>query len=82
MIQISFCIPTLNRARELYSSLTSIISQADESIEIVIVDGGSTDETLAVIETIKANFPRAFFSIDFPASRSGALVYAHFGRSV
>jgi abequosyltransferase len=58
MIQISFCIPTLNRARELYSSLTSIISQADESIEIVIVDGGSTDETLAVVEAFRASFPQ------------------------
>jgi glycosyltransferase involved in cell wall biosynthesis len=56
MIQISFCIPTLNRARELQASLRSIIRQADQSVEIVIVDGGSTDETLAVIETCKASF--------------------------
>jgi abequosyltransferase len=58
MIEISFCIPTLNRPKELQSSLKSIISQADESIEIVIVDGGSTDATLSVIEACKASFPQ------------------------
>src|SRR5712672_348038 len=58
MIEISFCIPTLNRANLLQASLRSIISQADQRVEIVIVDGGSTDETLAVIETFKASFPQ------------------------
>ncbi len=56
MIEISFCIPTLNRAKELQASLKSIISQANEAVEIVIVDGGSTDETLAVVESFKASF--------------------------
>jgi abequosyltransferase len=58
MFKISFCIPTLNRATELRACLESIVSQADESVEIVIVDGGSTDDTLKVIETFKANFPQ------------------------
>ena len=69
MIQISFCIPTLNRAKELHASLSSIISQADESVEIVIVDGGSTDETLAVIEAFRAGFPQ--ISVYRSESRSG-----------
>jgi abequosyltransferase len=60
MIEISFCIPTLNRAKELQASLSSIIRQADQRVEIVIVDGGSTDETLAVIETLKASFPQIY----------------------
>jgi abequosyltransferase len=58
MIEISFCIPTLNRASVLQASLSSITSQADERIEIIIVDGGSTDDTIAVIETFKASFPQ------------------------
>jgi len=69
MIQISFCIPTLNRAKELETSLRSIISQADQRVEIVIVDGGSTDETLAVIETLKASFPQIY--VYGSKSRSG-----------
>ena len=58
MTRISFCIPTLNRAEVLRSSLESITSQAGETVEIVIVDGGSTDNTLTVIEESKAKFPR------------------------
>src|SRR5260370_14490600 len=69
MIEISFCIPTLNRAKELEASLRSIISQADQRVEIIIVDGGSTDETLAVIETLKASFPQIY--VYGSKSRSG-----------
>jgi len=69
MIEISFCIPTLNRAKELEASLRSIISQADQRVEIVIVDGGSTDETLAVIDTLKASFPQIY--VYGSESRSG-----------
>lgn len=60
MIQISFCIPTLNRAKVLEASLRSITRQADQRVEIVIVDGGSTDETLVVIEKLKASFPQIY----------------------
>jgi len=60
MIEISFCIPTLNRAEVLQASLRSIITQADELVEIIVVDGGSTDETVSVIETLKASFPQIY----------------------
>jgi abequosyltransferase len=69
MIELSFCIPTLNRAKLLQASLRSIVSQADHRVEIVIVDGGSTDETLAVIETFKASFPQ--ICVHESESRSG-----------
>lgn len=69
MIQISFCIPTLNRAKVLEASLRSIIRQADQRVEIVIVDGGSTDETLAVIEKLRASFPQIY--VYGSESRSG-----------
>ena len=58
MTRLSFCIPTLNRAEVLRSSLDSIIRQAGETVEIVIVEGGSTDNTLTVIEEARAKFPR------------------------
>ena len=58
MTRISFCIPTLNRAEVLRSSLDSITRQIGEAVEIVIVDGGSTDNTLAVIEEFRAKYSR------------------------
>lgn len=60
MIQISFCIPTLNRAKLLQASLRSIIAQADRRTEIIVVDGGSIDDTLSVIESFKTGFPQIY----------------------
>ena len=42
---VSVCVPTWNRAASLRESLTSIQGQDYESIEILISDNGSTDET-------------------------------------
>jgi abequosyltransferase len=66
-IKISFCIPTLNRGAFLGATLESIISQATESVEIVIVDGGSTDNTSEVVRQHQKNFPRLrYFRADAP----------------
>jgi abequosyltransferase len=61
MPDISFCIPTYNFAKFLTATLDSIIKQADENIEIVIVDGGSTDETDEIIQTYQKKFPQLVF---------------------
>lgn len=61
MSDISFCIPTYNFAEFLPATLDSIISQADENIEIVIVDGGSTDETDEIIHSYQQKFPQLVF---------------------
>jgi len=45
---VSFCIPTLNNQRTLEKCLQSIVNQDYPRIEIVIVDGGSTDRTLEI----------------------------------
>jgi len=60
-IKISFCIPTLNRGAFIGATLESIISQATESIEIVIVDGGSTDNTSEVVRQHQKIFPRLHY---------------------
>ncbi|HSC88682.1 MAG TPA: glycosyltransferase, partial [Polyangiaceae bacterium] len=44
---ISICISTRNRASLLVETLASILEQASESTEIVVLDGASTDDTLA-----------------------------------
>lgn len=51
---VSIIIPTRNSALFLGSCLKSIQSQSYKNIEIVIVDGKSTDKTLEIIKRYKA----------------------------
>lgn len=56
-IKLSICIATLNRAAFIEKTLDSIVSQMTEKIEIVIVDGASTDNTEEIVRTYKQRFP-------------------------
>jgi abequosyltransferase len=58
---ISFCIPTYNFAAFIGATLDSIIAQADDRVQIVIVDGGSTDETASIVADRKRDFPNIKF---------------------
>lgn len=55
---LSICIATFNRAHLIGATLSSIISQAPDEVEIVIVDGGSTDNTAQVVQEYQQDFPR------------------------
>jgi abequosyltransferase len=56
-MKLSFCIPTYNFGAFIGQTLASIIAQADEGVQIVIVDGGSTDNTAQVVAQAAAGFP-------------------------
>lgn len=60
-IKISFCITTRNRAGFIGETLQSIISQADDNIEIVIVDGASTDDTTEVVRKYQKKFKNLIY---------------------
>lgn len=52
----TICIPVYNREKLITRTLTSIIEQRFEDYEIIIVDDGSTDRSIDIIETfIKKN---------------------------
>jgi glycosyltransferase involved in cell wall biosynthesis len=48
MINISIVIPTLNEEDNLPTCLENIVPQLEEGDEIIIVDGGSTDDTVKI----------------------------------
>jgi len=60
-IKLSFCIPTYNRGQYIGETLESIISQATDDIEIVIVDGASTDNTSEVVLSFRERFPNLVY---------------------
>ncbi len=47
--RVSVIIPTRNEAEDLPGTLESLLAQDDPNLEIVVVDGGSTDGTQAVV---------------------------------
>lgn len=47
---LSVCIATRNRASYLGQTLDNILDQCGQVVEVVVVDGASTDDTAAVVE--------------------------------
>lgn len=52
-VDLSFCVPTYNRSESIYKLATTILSCPDPDIEVVILDNGSTDDTLARLSAIE-----------------------------
>jgi abequosyltransferase len=55
--KLSICISTRNRATFLRETLDSIIAQATDDCEIVVLDGASTDSTAQVVSDSASRFP-------------------------
>jgi glycosyltransferase involved in cell wall biosynthesis len=55
--KLSICIPTLNRGGYIGQTLECIAAQAGPDIEVIIVDGGSTDNTEDVVRRYQARLP-------------------------
>lgn len=43
---LSFCIPTYNRSTTVHALVSRVLSCTDSDIEVVVLDNGSTDDTL------------------------------------
>jgi glycosyltransferase involved in cell wall biosynthesis len=57
-ITLSFCITTRNRATFIGTTLESLISQATDEVEIVVLDAASTDGTPETVGKFTRRFPR------------------------
>ena len=60
-IRLSICMPTYNFGRFIGEALDSILKQATDEVEIVVLDGGSTDNTSEVVGSFQARFPRLHY---------------------
>lgn len=54
---LSVIVPTFNGARYLPAALDSAQSQTLDGVEIVVVDDGSTDDTLAILSNYRDRLP-------------------------
>lgn len=56
-IKLSICIPTLNRGSFIGATLESIARQVTDEVEIIIVDGGSKDNTKDIVNKFQQDVP-------------------------
>lgn len=54
MARISVIIPTFNSAPTLEHALQSVFTQTHADLEVILIDGGSTDATSSIIEKHRA----------------------------
>jgi abequosyltransferase len=54
---LSICIPTYNFAAFIGATLDSIIPQLTPEVEVIVLDGGSTDDTAAVVGRYARAYP-------------------------
>lgn len=80
---LSIVIVTWNSSREIDACLSSIRRQDGVSVELIVVDNASSDDTVRVV---RRAFPEAKLvvhgrNVGFPAANNAGLVHAH-GRHV
>jgi len=60
-IRLSICIATLNRVAYIGETLNSIFAQIADEVEVVIVDGASTDGTEGLVTDMFRNRPNCHY---------------------
>jgi glycosyltransferase involved in cell wall biosynthesis len=55
---VTIITPVYNGADTIRASITSALNQTYQNIELIVVNDGSTDETLKVVQEISATDPR------------------------
>jgi glycosyltransferase involved in cell wall biosynthesis len=77
-IKISVVTPSLNQAAFVEETILSVLGQNYENLEYVVVDGGSTDGTAAIIEKYRS---RLHYYVSEPDSGHGNALNKGFRRT-
>ncbi|PPD46791.1 MAG: hypothetical protein CTY14_05885 [Methylotenera sp.] len=67
---LSVCIPVYNCAEYLEQALDSILQQSIDSIEVIVYDGGSTDNTSRLMEKYTNTWPNVTY---YRADKKGGI---------
>jgi abequosyltransferase len=55
-IKLSICIPTYNYGSFIGETLDSILPQISNETEVIVLDGGSTDDTASIVSSRQCNY--------------------------
>jgi glycosyltransferase involved in cell wall biosynthesis len=70
---VSVVIPTFNRSRAVTKAIASILAQSHSGVQVVVVDDGSTDNTIEVVENVRRTDRRVeLFRNQFEKGCAGA----------
>lgn len=56
MIHFSVVIPCFNAQETIVKTLRSVLSQTEKSMEVIVIDDGSTDETVSRVQSLREEF--------------------------
>ncbi len=79
---VSICIPAYNVENYIKDTLTNILSQSYSNIEIIIVNDGSTDNTLDIINSIDDKRMKVFSQQNNGASSARNLAFKYSSGSL
>lgn len=73
---ISICIPAYNSGKYICSTIKSVVNQTWKNKEVIIVDDGSTDNTLEILRTFESDIVKVFTQKNKGASAARNFAYS------
>ena len=78
-VLISIIVPVYNGADYIAESLSSVLTQLDGEVEVIVVNDGSMDTTLAVISSLFANYVNKGHLVIFNQENQGVSAARNLG---